>query len=74
MKHILQFQISKGDKYFVAECLDLPIVTQGLTLDEVAANIKEAVDLHLENEELEKCGISANPAVLVNFEIGNTYG
>lgn len=50
MKRILQVKISKGDKYFVAECLDLPVVSQGKTLDEAARNIKKAIDLHLEGD------------------------
>jgi len=48
MKHIIQFRIFKGKQYYIAECSDLPIVTQGKTIDEVVANIKEALSLHLE--------------------------
>ncbi len=50
MKHIIQVQVSKGDSYYVAEGVDLPFVTQGKTLDELAKNIEEAVALHLESE------------------------
>jgi predicted RNase H-like HicB family nuclease len=32
---------------FVAECLEISVVTQGETLDEVARNLLEAVSLHL---------------------------
>ena len=35
MKNIIQAHIYKGEKYFVAECVDLPVVTQGKTLDEL---------------------------------------
>ena len=49
MKHIIEVYVSKGDKYYVAEGVDLPIVTQGKTLDELVKNIKEAIELHLEN-------------------------
>lgn len=45
MKHIIQFHISKGDKYYVAQGVDLPVITQGKTLDELTENIKEAVEL-----------------------------
>jgi predicted RNase H-like HicB family nuclease len=47
MKKIIQVHISKGDEYFVAECVDLPVVTQGKTLDELAENLKEAIALEL---------------------------
>ena len=43
MKKIIQVHVHKGDKYFVAECIDLPVVTQGKTLDELAENLKEAI-------------------------------
>jgi predicted RNase H-like HicB family nuclease len=32
---------------FVAECLEVPVVTQGETLDDVTRNLQEAVALHL---------------------------
>ena len=69
MKRIIQFRIYKGEKYYVAECIDLPIVTQGRTLDEVVENIKEALNLHLEGEDLEELGISSDFSVLVNLEL-----
>ena len=43
MKHIIQFHISKGEQQYVAEGIDVPVVTQGHTLDELVDNIKEAV-------------------------------
>ncbi|MBI5400660.1 MAG: hypothetical protein HZB12_00885 [Candidatus Yonathbacteria bacterium] len=52
MKQILQFHIEKGDNYYVAQGVDLPIVTQAKTLDELSYNIREAVDLALEGEDL----------------------
>jgi predicted RNase H-like HicB family nuclease len=70
VKKIINFHISKGDKYYIAECIDLPIVTQGLTLDKTMANIKEALNLHLEDEDLTKLGIMPNPAVSVNIDLG----
>ena len=47
MKNIIQFYINKGENYYVAQGVDLPVVTQGKTLDELMKNIKEAVELHL---------------------------
>ena len=48
MKYIIQFQIYKGEKYYVAESIDLPIVTQGKTFKDTLKNIQEAVALHFE--------------------------
>ena len=44
--------IRPGDQSgYVAECLDIAVVTQGRTLDEVVANLKEAVPLHLDDQQ-----------------------
>jgi predicted RNase H-like HicB family nuclease len=42
MKKIIQAHISQSDGYYVGECVDIPVVTQGKTLDELVANLKEA--------------------------------
>jgi len=54
---------------FVAECVEIPIVTQGATLDEVSANLQEAVALHLEGEDLAELGLAASPSIIVTFEL-----
>ncbi|PPD50092.1 MAG: hypothetical protein CTY16_02385 [Methylobacter sp.] len=36
----------------VAECVELPMVTQGWTLGDVTANLCEAISLHLDGENL----------------------
>ena len=48
MKKIIQVHVSKGERYEVGDCVDLPVVTQGETLDELARNLREAISLHLE--------------------------
>ena len=69
MKRIIQFHIFQGERQYVAEGIDLPVVTQGRTLDELVANIKEAVDLQLEGEELEDFDLAPEPSVLINLEL-----
>lgn len=69
MKKIIQVHIYKGDKYYVAECLDLPVVTQGKTLDELVANLKEAIALELEGENLIDFDLAPQPSVLANLEL-----
>jgi len=69
MKRIIQVKIYKGEKFYVAECVDLPVVTQGKTLDEVVENMREAIDLYLEGESLEEWAISPDFSVLANFEL-----
>lgn len=69
MKSIIQFQITESDGGYVAEGVGLPIVTQGDTLDELTANIREAFELYIEGENLAELGLTATPSVLVNYEL-----
>ena len=62
--------ISQGDRYFVAECMEIPVVTQGLTVDETLANLKEAMALHLEDEDLAELGLVSSPILSVTLELG----
>lgn len=73
MKRIIQFHISQGEKYYVAEGIDLPVVTQGKTLDELMANVKEAVELHLSGENTEELDLASQPSVLANIELSLSY-
>jgi predicted RNase H-like HicB family nuclease len=69
MKKIIQVHIYKGEKYYVAECLDLPVVTQGKTLDELTTNLEEAIALQLEGEDLADFGLDSQPSILANIEL-----
>ena len=69
MKRVVQVRIFKGEKLYVAECLDLPVVTQAATLDHLTANLKEAIALHLEGEDLAARQLDAYPAVIASFEL-----
>ena len=53
----------------MAEALEVAVVPQGETLDETLANLREAVGLHLEGEDLEALGIAPNTALLVTMEL-----
>ena len=52
--------IQKEDKFFVARCPELGVTSQGNTLEEAQANIKEAIELYIESFGLEDlpCEIS----------------
>jgi predicted RNase H-like HicB family nuclease len=69
MKNIINVHVHKGEEYYIAESIDLPFVTQALSLDELMANIKEAVELTLDGEDLKDFNLSPNAQVLVNFEL-----
>jgi len=69
MKHIIQVRVFRGESQYVAECLDLPVVTQAKTLDELTRNISEAVSLHLEGEDLAELGFAERPTILASMEL-----
>jgi predicted RNase H-like HicB family nuclease len=69
MKRTIQVRIFRGDRQYVAECLDLPVVTEATTLDELTVNIQEAISLHLEGEDLQQLGFDANPTILATMEL-----
>jgi len=52
-RYTIQSVVYPGDEGgYVAECLDLAVVTPGKTLDETVQNLREAIQLHLEGEDL----------------------
>jgi predicted RNase H-like HicB family nuclease len=69
-RRTIQVRIFRGEEKYVAECLDLSVVTQGDTLDEATANIREAIDLHLESEDLGELGLAENPTLVAVMELG----
>jgi predicted RNase H-like HicB family nuclease len=69
MRHNIRAFVHRGEEYYIAECMELAVVTQGKTLDETIANLKEAVSLHLEGENLEDFDLAPNPSLLVTMEL-----
>ncbi len=68
-RNIIQFQISESEGGYVAEGVDVPVVTQGETLDELTENLREALAVFVEGENLSELGFTPTPSVLVNFEL-----
>lgn len=54
---------------YVAECLELAVVTQASSLDELVTNLKEAIELHLEGESHATLGLTARPRLAVQYEL-----
>lgn len=46
--------VQKEEKWYVAKCLDNSVASQGKTIDEALQNLKEALELYLQSEEVEK--------------------
>ena len=73
LQHTIKAVIRPGEQSgYVAECLEISVVTQGRTLDEVTQNLQEAVALHLDGEDLAALGLAASPTVVVTMELQPT--
>lgn len=66
--------VSRGARAFVVECLEVAVVTQGTTLDEAVANLREALALHLDGEDLGMFGLTAAPRLVVTYESPLEHG
>ncbi len=70
MKYTVTAVIRPGEQSgFVAECLEIAVTTQGASLDETAGNLREAIALHLDGEDLAELGFAVNPAILLSYEM-----
>lgn len=61
------------DSGYVATCEEIAVVTQGETLDEVTANLREAVALHFEGEDMAVLGFVPEPTIIVTLELAPTH-
>jgi predicted RNase H-like HicB family nuclease len=61
--------ITKEEKWYVAHCLELGVVSQGKTIEESQANLREAVELYLESFGQEDLPETTGEIVLYPFEV-----
>ncbi len=60
--------IRKGEKQFVALCPELDVVSQRHTVEESLKNLKEAVELYIEEMGIPE-EISSGDTIVVNFKV-----
>ena len=53
--------IEKEDDWFVAFCPELEVASQGKTIEEAKANVKEAVELYLQNADPSEISLPSEP-------------
>jgi predicted RNase H-like HicB family nuclease len=61
--------VHRDEEAYVAECLEVAVVTQGRTIDELISNLQEAIALHLQGENLETLGLSEPMDLVVTYEL-----
>ena len=69
MKKQLNAVITKEDKWYVAHCVELDVVSQGKTIEKAEKNLKEAVELYLESFDIADIPNSKGELVLYPFEV-----
>ncbi len=69
MKSVIQFKITQDGDQYTAEGIEIPVVTQAKTLDELAINIREATNLALEGENLASYDLEPSPSIMISFEL-----
>lgn len=60
--------VRRSAGFYVAEALELALVTQGKSLDGLMENLRQAIRLHLEGEDPGSFGLTASPRIAVAYE------
>ena len=60
--------VEESEGWYVAECLETAVVTQGRSLDETLVNLRDALELQLDGEELARLGLTPAPRLVVSYE------
>jgi predicted RNase H-like HicB family nuclease len=65
----LNAAIQFDGKWFVARCLDVPVTSQGETLEAAKANLKEAIELYIETWGLDDVEQTIGEPELAKVEV-----
>ena len=63
--------INKENKWYVARCVELGVVSHGKTVEAAQENLEEAVELYLEDMPKAKKYSIKTPALISTLEIAN---
>jgi predicted RNase H-like HicB family nuclease len=61
--------ITKEGGWYVAHCLELEVVSQGRTIDEARANLREAADLYIESFGADDLPASSEEVLLYPMDV-----
>ena len=61
--------ITREGKFFVSDCPELGITSQGLTLEEALDNLKEAIQLYLKDEDITSLNLTALSPLVTTVEV-----
>ena len=61
--------IMKEGKWYIARSLELGVTSQGKTIEEAKQNLKEAINLYLEDQPKNKKSLPSNTPFVTSIEI-----
>ena len=61
--------IQQDSKWFVARCVELGVVSQGKSIEQAQKNLKEAVELFLQDNPKPKKELFFQPPLVTTFEL-----
>ena len=61
--------ITKEEKWYVARCVELGVVSQGKSIEEAQANLREAVELYIESFGADDIPDNTGEVVLYPLEV-----
>ena len=64
--------IQKEEDLYVATCPEIGTVSQGVTVEEALANLKEATELYLEEFPIDHNAENKKHPILATFEVAKT--
>ena len=68
VRDLIHAVMVESEGFYVAECLEFPIVSQGSTVDDALHNLREAIALYFEGEDPTQLGIGTAPRLAVSLE------
>jgi hypothetical protein len=69
LRETIHVVVRRSSGWYVAECLEVAVVTQDRTLDGLLHQLQEAVALHLEGEDPRALGLTRTPRVSMTYEL-----
>ena len=73
MKKMIKAEIYHDGEYYCGRCLDFDVFTQGKTLDELVHNLKEAIQLHFEDDRENLVDFVENPSLFTMMDLGEIH-
>jgi predicted RNase H-like HicB family nuclease/predicted RNA binding protein YcfA (HicA-like mRNA interferase family) len=73
MTNTIQFIVTKEQGVYTADAVNVPVVTEGSTFEELQTNIREAVALYLEDENSGSLGFSTSRLFSLTLSCPSLY-